>query len=116
MFSSILGLAGEPITVALLGGSVSAGRDVYFKRQSDAFFGQLTAWINETFPNANHKFHNGAMAATGSTFFSVCTQTRVKYADLDIVLLEFDINDSNPSGAKHPCTGQLDQACYGNDP
>jgi hypothetical protein len=92
-------VAGKPITVALLGGSVSEGGEVYFKRRSDSFFGQLTAWINETFPHPKHKFHNGALPATGSTFFSVCTQARVKYSDLDIVILEFDINDSNPTGA-----------------
>jgi hypothetical protein len=91
--------AGEPITVVVLGGSITAGGDVYHPRGDvDSFFGQLVQWINITFPHKDHKFHNGGIPATGSSFFSICTDVSVLYTDVDIVLLEFDINDSPGPG------------------
>jgi hypothetical protein len=96
--------AGEPITVVVLGGSITAGGDVYHPRGDvDSFFGQLVQWINTTFPHKDHKFHNGGIPATGSSFFSICTDVSVLYTDVDIVLLEFDINDSPGPGNPLSC-------------
>lgn len=93
------GAAGDPITVVVLGGSVTEGGDVYRMRAHlDTYFGQFVSWINKTFPHPDHKFHNGALSATGSAFFSVCTDDRVKHTDVDLAILEFDINDSNSQG------------------
>jgi hypothetical protein len=92
---------GQPITVVTLGGSIMAGGDIYFPRKtSDSFVGQLFTWLAETFPHAQHKFHNGCLPATGSTFISICLDEHVVHKDVDLILLEFDINDASPDGAE----------------
>eukprot|EP00884_Botryococcus_braunii_P021040 jgi/Botrbrau1/761/Bobra.0181s0020.1 len=92
-------LNGEPITIVTLGGSIMAGGDIYHpRRDTDCFVGQIFNWIQKTFPNSKHKFHNGCLPATGSTYISICLGEHVLYDDVDVVLLEFDINDSSPEG------------------
>lgn len=73
------------------------GGDIYYpRRDTDAFPGQIFTWINETFPHPEHKLHNGALPATGTGFFAICLKEHLKYEDVDLVILEFDINDSTP--------------------
>lgn len=89
-----------------------AGGDIYHpRRDTDCFVGQIFNWIKETFPNTNHKFHNGCLPATGSTYVSICLGEHVQYDDVDVVLLEFDINDSSPEGAElsHPLMSASDK-------
>eukprot|EP00884_Botryococcus_braunii_P021062 jgi/Botrbrau1/763/Bobra.0181s0021.1 len=101
-------LDGQPITVVTLGGSIMAGGDIYFPRKaSDSFVGQLFTWLAKTFPHAQHKFHNGCLPATGSTFISICLDEHVVHKDVDLILLEFDINDASPDG-KWPNQAYMD--------
>jgi hypothetical protein len=81
----------------VLGGSIMAGGEVYYaRRTTDSVVGQLFEWINATFPNPNHRLHNGCVPGAGSTFVSVCLKGRIKYEDVDLVILEFNLNDFNP--------------------
>eukprot|EP00884_Botryococcus_braunii_P016639 jgi/Botrbrau1/3659/Bobra.0204s0049.1 len=90
-------LSGHPIKVVVLGGSIMGGGEVYVLRQpTDSFVGQIFTWINETFPHPDHKFHNGALPATGSAFIAICLSHHLPYDDVDLVIMEFDINDATP--------------------
>jgi hypothetical protein len=89
--------AGQPIAAVALGGSITGGGDIYYPRlKTDSFVGQAFTWLNTTFPHAEHRFHNGALSATGSTLFAICLKGHIRYEDVDLVILEFDINDSAP--------------------
>lgn len=84
----------------VLGGSIMAGGDIYHpRRNTDSFVGQVFTWIETTFPNKAHKLRNACLPATGSTYISICMHEHVKHEDVDLVILEFDINDSTPTGA-----------------
>lgn len=90
----MVGFAGEPISVAFLGGSITYGGDVYLPRRgTESYAGQVLTWINQTFPNAGHKFVIGGRGATESTFFSACLPDHLPHEDVDLVMLEFNIND-----------------------
>jgi hypothetical protein len=59
--------AGEPITVAAIGGSVSFGHGLYdagFKQEKEGpgnLHWRIFNWINAQFPHKDHKFVNGAV-------------------------------------------------------
>lgn len=73
------------------------GGDVFYRRRNtDSFVGQIFTWINTTFPHPDHKLHNGGVPATGSSFFSLCLKEHLMYEDADLIILEFDINESVP--------------------
>ncbi len=85
--------------MVVLGGSIMCGGDVYEpRRATDGFVGQLFAWINETFPHPGHRLHNGCVPGAGSTFVSVCLKSRLVFDEVDLVIMEFDLNDYNPGG------------------
>lgn len=87
------GIVGEPISIGFLGGSITYGGDVYHPRRgTESFAGQIFSWINRTIPNAGHKLVLGGKASTGSTFFSACLPDHLP-EDVDLVFLEFNIND-----------------------
>eukprot|EP00884_Botryococcus_braunii_P006900 jgi/Botrbrau1/16210/Bobra.314_2s0004.1 len=87
-------IAGQPITVAALGGSIMFGGETYMARkEKDPFLSQMFMWLNASFPHPGHKFHNGAMPASESTFFATCLRDHLPHEDVDLVILEFDIND-----------------------
>mmetsp|Transcript_5659 Transcript_5659/g.16154 ORF Transcript_5659/g.16154 Transcript_5659/m.16154 type:complete len:353 (+) Transcript_5659:372-1430(+) len=87
-------IRGDPITIATVGGSVTAG--VGAKSQNLAYRERLFYWIRKTFPNDNHVFANGALAAAPSSYMSQCIHD---YAPLesDIVFVEFTMNDGQKS-------------------
>jgi hypothetical protein len=88
--------AGEPISVVALGGSITKGGETHMQRSEDSAIGQLFRWLETTFPNANHLMVNGGTSASESTFFSACLADHLPWEEVDLVLLEFDINDCKP--------------------
>jgi len=83
-------MAGKPIKIGVLGGSVSRGHGLgqeHFKwlRRFE------TAW-KELFPKSKTTMINGAVAATGSDYFSMCFGEHIP-EDVDLVLVELLIND-----------------------
>ena len=54
-------LAGQPVKVVALGGSVTKNHGP--KREENAYLPRLFAWINETFPHPDHQFINHAIPA-----------------------------------------------------
>ncbi|GAA5893861.1 hypothetical protein JCM5296_004621 [Sporobolomyces johnsonii] len=91
-------LRGEEVGIGVIGASVTAGHSVPIQegvqRWPDRFFDDF----KKLFPRS--KLHVGAVAATGSKFFSYCFEAVVP-RDLDLYLVELDINNSPSEQTLH---------------
>ena len=83
-------LTGQPVSIALFGSSWSTGSGV--ENINNSWAARLFAWVNGTFPNSRHTFTNLAQRGTTSGFAAPCL-ANLAPADVDLVLLEFTIND-----------------------
>ncbi|KAG1724650.1 uncharacterized protein EDB91DRAFT_1331205 [Suillus paluster] len=86
-------LLGQPVTISVLGGSVSAchaaGDDPLSPRCYPSRFFQ---WWSSVFPHPASELTNGAMRRTNSGYFGFCSSHHIpEYTDL--VILEFDVDD-----------------------
>lgn len=88
-------LAGEPITVGIIGGSITWGHGADPGKTDWA--ARVFQWVNATFPGAKHRFVNGAIPAAPSSYFSMCYAWHVP-EDADLVFLEFNVNDERATG------------------
>ena len=61
-------------------------------RETAAWPDRLVGWMRRRWPRAAIALHNGALGATGSTFFALCSETRLP-AHVDVVVLEHALND-----------------------
>jgi len=86
--------AGKTIKISVLGGSVTRGQGVNARENWFAVFG---AWWKSQFPNGKVILQNGAVAATGTGYMSMCFKEHID-DDSDIVLTEFAINDRRSDG------------------
>eukprot|EP00887_Chlorella_sp_A99_P000471 scaffold17.g471.t1 len=82
-------LSGQPVSVGLLGSSVTAGQGAEFGGPYSRRFFQF---VNTTFPHPGHVFKNGAFGGSTSLLFSVCG-TSVLPKGVDLVVVEFALND-----------------------
>ncbi len=91
--------AGEPVTIAAIGGSITQGtisngaKDSQVKTKScyaDIFF----SWWKETFPNSEVTVVNAGIGATDSYLGVHRVQKDVLDAHPDVVLIEYSVNDS----------------------
>ena len=91
---------GPPISVGVVGGSVSVGHGARSNRE--AWSGLMFDAIAARFPNPRHRYLNGAVGASGSSYFEACVDWHVP-VDADIVFLEHAVNDLFPrSGDPFP--------------
>jgi len=51
-------------------------------------------WIRNTFPNTGHRLVNTAIPATTSSFIEPCVYTLLPPGDVDLIFLEYTVNDS----------------------
>lgn len=83
--------AGEKITVAYLGGSItqgsSAGNDLCYARLT-------TNWLMEKFPSAEIEYVNAGIGATGSYIGVYRTDRDVLCHNPDLVFVDFSVNDT----------------------
>ena len=59
---------------------------------------KVLEWMRETWPAAPITYHNGAIGATGSTFFALCADSRLPER-ADVVFLEHVLNDGEQAPA-----------------
>ena len=90
----------SPVTVAALGGSISAG-STYTVRNSNHLYHWSVATALRGFGspggNLSVSLHNGALPATGPSFFEHCMASQLPAAP-DLVLVEFTVNlDHQPA-------------------
>ena len=95
----------EPISIAALGGSISAGSS-YTVRHKDFEFlyhFKVAQALRAAFPrpggaDAQHAWYNGALPATGPGFFEHCLEGQLPARAAHLVLLEFAANtDKEPA-------------------
>lgn len=103
--------AGLPLKLGILGGSVSACHGVHPSpewHQGDpegpgCYTTLLQWWIDNTFGDGGaegHQIENGAIGGMDSSYYAFCG-TRHIPADVDLIILEFDVNDQASSIYQH---------------
>ena len=84
--------AGEEVTVAYLGGSItqgtSAGDDLCYARLT-------TNWLEEQFPDATVNYVNAGIGATGSYIGVHRADEQVLAYEPDLVFIDFSVNDTS---------------------
>ncbi|KIM54294.1 hypothetical protein SCLCIDRAFT_137147 [Scleroderma citrinum Foug A] len=87
-------LLGQPVTISVLGGSVSAchgaGDDPLSSQCYPSLFFQ---WWLSVFPHPASELTNGAMRKTDSGYFGFCSSHHIP-EHTDLVILEFDVDDA----------------------
>ncbi|KAG6816090.1 hypothetical protein H0H87_008752 [Tephrocybe sp. NHM501043] len=87
-------LAGQPVTISILGGSVSAchgaGDDPVAPNCYPSRFFQ---WWNSVFPHPATELTNGAMRRTNSGYFGYCSAHHIPDVT-DLVIIELDSEDT----------------------
>jgi hypothetical protein len=96
-----------PVTVAALGGSISAGSSYSVRYGGSAawlYHAKVVQALRTAFPLAHgmkpHVHHNGALPATGPAFFEHCVEGQLPSSapTPQVVLLEFGVNtDGEPA-------------------
>ncbi|KAG1886684.1 hypothetical protein F4604DRAFT_1283611 [Suillus subluteus] len=86
-------LLGQPVTISVLGGSVSAchaaGDDPL---SSTCYPSRFFQWWSSVFPHPASELTNGAMRRTNSGYFGFCSSHHIP-ENTDLVILEFDVDD-----------------------
>ncbi|KIK68414.1 hypothetical protein GYMLUDRAFT_154042 [Collybiopsis luxurians FD-317 M1] len=95
-------LAGQPVTISILGGSVSAchgaGDDPISPKCYPSKFFQ---WWNSVFPHPASELTNGAVRRTSSAYFAYCSTHHVPDIT-DLVIVELDVDDTpDPETTEH---------------
>ncbi|KAL4450123.1 hypothetical protein ABPG77_010792 [Micractinium sp. CCAP 211/92] len=85
-------VAGQPIKVVFLGGSVTNSADL--EAQGLSFTARFEAFIRSAFPNRGHVFINQGVPKSNSGWFASCVDTLVD-PDTDLVFVEFAVNDQH---------------------
>lgn len=67
-------VAGEPLTVTSIGGSITQGQGVHNGLPWPYY---LRNWIQETYKPSNFTFHNGAVGGTVSHYMATCHSLHV---------------------------------------
>ncbi|KAL4421750.1 hypothetical protein ABPG77_009733 [Micractinium sp. CCAP 211/92] len=91
--------AGRPVTVVLLGGSVTNAGEL--SRQGLSYAARFFSFLNSTFPNPAHRFINRGMPSSNSGWFAPCVDTLVP-PGADLVVVEFAVNDNQQVAITSP--------------
>ncbi|GJJ14705.1 hypothetical protein Clacol_008972 [Clathrus columnatus] len=88
-------LSGLPVTISVLGGSISACHGAGNDPISPACYpSRFFQWWNEVFPHPASELTNGAVRRTNSAYFSFCHSHHIPDQS-DLVILDFDTDDPN---------------------
>ncbi|KAF9511058.1 hypothetical protein BS47DRAFT_1319292 [Hydnum rufescens UP504] len=86
-------LRGQPVTISVLGGSVTACHGAGDEPLSPSCYpAQFFDWWNTVFPHPASELTNGARRRTDSSYFSYCNSHHLP-DKTDLVILEFDTDD-----------------------
>lgn len=85
-------LAGQPVTVTFLGGSITWGRG---GNEGGSFVRRFSEWLNATWPHPGHRIVNQGLPAVTSALFAACYDKVPE--DSDLVVLDFAVNDGHVS-------------------
>ncbi|THU85823.1 hypothetical protein K435DRAFT_378757 [Dendrothele bispora CBS 962.96] len=86
-------LAGQPVTISVIGGSVSAchgsGDDPI---SSKCYPSKFFQWWNSVFPHPASELTNGAIRRTTSDYFGFCSMHHIPDVT-DLIIVEMDVHD-----------------------
>lgn len=93
-------MAGLPITIGVLGGSVSSchGLDATPAHPlgnpvgPNCYPHRIFSWLNDVFPHPANELTNGALRRTGTSYFGFCSEMHLPDR-VDLVIVEFDTED-----------------------
>jgi lysophospholipase L1-like esterase len=98
---------GEKITVAVIGGSITAGAKASVPGKR---YGNLVAdWWRETFPKAEVAFVNAGIGATGSNYGALRASRDLLSHRPDFVVVEYSVNDGDTQEAAETLEGLIRQ-------
>lgn len=98
---------GEPVTVAVIGGSITAGAKA---SKTQYRYGDLVAdWWRNTFPQTKITSVNAGIGATGSNYGALRAKRDLLSRNPDCVVVEFAVNDSNNQRAAESLEGLVRQ-------
>ena len=84
-------LKGEPISVAVIGGSITEG--AHAEKVENRWGNQMANWWKVNFPNATITYHNAGIGATGSDIAVHRAAKHLLVHKPDVVGIEFSVND-----------------------
>lgn len=92
-------LSGLPVTISVLGGSVSACHGAGDDPLSPHCYpSRFFNWWNGVFPHPASELTNGAMRRTNSAYFAFCNAHHIPDVS-DLVIVELDVDDANDQAA-----------------
>ena len=98
---------GEPVTVGVIGGSITAGAGA---SQPERRYGdRVAAWWRQTFPKATVRFVNAGIGATGSDYGALRAKRDLLSHHPDFVVVEYAVNDPNTQAAAELIEGLIRQ-------
>ncbi len=85
--------AGEELTIAFIGGSITQGS--LASKSEHCYAAHVYEWWKQAFPNATFHYINAGIGGTTSQFGTVRVQTDVLVHQPDLVFVEFSVNDDS---------------------
>src|SRR5688500_1843855 len=86
--------AGEPLTVAFVGGSVTNGAAA--SSEACSYRRRVSSWLAAQHPSGDVRDVNAALGGTGSVWGAFRAGREVLIHDPDLVFVEFAVNDGPP--------------------
>jgi hypothetical protein len=87
---------GEPITLGVIGGSITVG--AFATRKQNSYVGRLLTWWREQFPRCDIRMVNAGVGGTGSMYGALRVGTDLLSSAPDFVVIEFAVNDNWTDG------------------
>jgi lysophospholipase L1-like esterase len=83
---------GEPVTVAAVGGSITAGGR-QTQDPENRYIQQVAKWLEVTFPNSKITFVNAGIGGTNSFYGAMRLQRDILAKNPDLVIVEWAVNN-----------------------
>lgn len=89
---------GEDISIVTMGGSITQGTGS--NSEANRYANRVAAWWRTNFPDANIKFHNAGIGATGSLYGVHRLEEHVFKYEPDFLIIEYAVNDTTSGTAE----------------
>jgi lysophospholipase L1-like esterase len=97
----------EPVTVAVIGGSITAGQGA--SSTTHAYASLMAQWWRDAFPQTPITFVNAGLAATTSNYGALRAPRDLLGCHPDFVVVEFGVNDKNSPESAESVEGLVRQ-------
>jgi hypothetical protein len=87
---------GEPITLGVIGGSITVG--AFATRAQNSYAGRLLTWWRQQFPRCDIRMVNAGLGGTGSMYGALRVGKDLLSSTPDFVVIEFAVNDNWTDG------------------